>query len=228
MLAMVASTSSGVWPVFSALAAARVVSRAVNVAPGRTLLTVMPSAATSLAQVLAQLATAPRTVLDTPNPASGAFTEVLMTLTMRPHCARFMPGYTAFAKAWLLIKCCRKVASNGDGPAGGPAAVVHEDVHVALGHHGSGGGRHFVRVHEVCHGHLVPASGKRIQRRFEAALVAGHQGDGGAQAGQLLCRSEANSLRGSANQGVASAQIQGQNVGLCHAAKGRPVLTLPA
>ena len=96
----------------AALASAKPVRRAVWVAPGSTLLTVMPWGATSVAQVLAQFATAPRTVLDTPNPTSGAFTEVLMTFTMRPQPAAFMPGKTACAKSWLFTKCWRYVSSK--------------------------------------------------------------------------------------------------------------------
>lgn len=46
-------------------------SRWVPVAPGNTLFTVIPSAATSLASVFDQLATAARMVLDTPSPCKG-------------------------------------------------------------------------------------------------------------------------------------------------------------
>ena len=76
---MASKISSGCCPVAWALACARLVRRAVCVAPGSTLFTVMPNGATSVAQVLAQFATAPRTVLDTPRPASGALTDVLIT-----------------------------------------------------------------------------------------------------------------------------------------------------
>ena len=58
--------------------------RAVRVAPGSTLFTVIPRRATSSESVLAQLATAPRTVLDTPSPLIGWRTEVDTTLIMRP------------------------------------------------------------------------------------------------------------------------------------------------
>ena len=60
------------------------VRRSVAVAPGSTLLTVIPLGASSVAKVLDQLPTAARTVLLTPRPCSGALTLVEMTLTMRP------------------------------------------------------------------------------------------------------------------------------------------------
>ena len=59
-------------------------SRSVRVAPGSRLFTVMPKGASSTDRVLAQLATAPRTVLETPSPRIGCFTEVEMILMMRP------------------------------------------------------------------------------------------------------------------------------------------------
>ena len=103
---MASKISSGCCPVAWALACARLVRRAVCVAPGSTLFTVMPNGATSVAQVLAQFATAPRTVLDTPRPASGALTDVLITLTTLPQPAFFIPGNTAWVKMWLFVRCC--------------------------------------------------------------------------------------------------------------------------
>ena len=129
LAAMPARMSSGVWSVDAALASANPVKRAVCVAPGNTLFTVMPWMATSVAHVFAQLATAPRTVFDTPKPASGALTEVLMTLTIRPQPSAFIPGKTACAKSWLFTKCWRYVSSNAStrasvmGPPDGPPVL---------------------------------------------------------------------------------------------------------
>src|SRR5690606_27383849 len=61
-----------------------VLSRAVAVAPGKTLFTVRPYAPSSLESVLAQDATAPRMVLLTPRPFKGIFTEVEIILMIRP------------------------------------------------------------------------------------------------------------------------------------------------
>ena len=61
-------------------------------------------------RVLAQLATAPRMVLETPRLAIGSFTEVEMTLTMRPQPAARMPGSTACTSTWLATRCWRKTA----------------------------------------------------------------------------------------------------------------------
>ena len=59
----------------------------------------MPSAASSRESVLAQLATAPRMVLDTPRLAMGSYTEVEITLTTRPQPAARMPGSTVCTNA---------------------------------------------------------------------------------------------------------------------------------
>ena len=48
--------------------------------------------ATSVANVLLQLATAARMVLETPKFFKGIFTEVLMMLITRPYCAFFIPS----------------------------------------------------------------------------------------------------------------------------------------
>ena len=72
------------------------------------------------------IATAPRMVLETPKPANGALTEVLMTFTIRPHPARCIPGKTALARIWLLMRCWLKVAKKASsaasvmGPPAGP------------------------------------------------------------------------------------------------------------
>ena len=96
-LAICARISAVEAPVLLALFETICSNRAVFVAPGSTLLTVIPCTPTSLAQVLAQLATAPLIVLLTPRLFSGCLTLVLMTLMMRPYPAAFMPGSTAWA-----------------------------------------------------------------------------------------------------------------------------------
>jgi len=58
-------------------------SRCVAVKPGRTELIVIPGGS-SFASVLAHAAIAPRTVLLTPSPGIGSFTEVEMMLMIRP------------------------------------------------------------------------------------------------------------------------------------------------
>ena len=75
-------------------------SRSVSVAPGNRLFTVIPYWPNSLASVLDQFATAPRTVLLTPRLGSGCFTLVLMTLMMRPLPRFFIPGTTARTRVW--------------------------------------------------------------------------------------------------------------------------------
>ena len=87
----------GMWARISSVTAAALVflrlallamiasSRSVRVAPGRTLLTVIPCDATSRDRVFAHDATAARTVFETPSPAMGMRTEVEMMLIMRPN-----------------------------------------------------------------------------------------------------------------------------------------------
>ena len=113
--------------------------RGVSVEPGNTLLTVMPLAASSAARVLAQLATAQRVVLETPRPAIGSFTEVEITLTMRPQPSRSMPGMTASASTWFAEQVLA-VRGLERGDVGAvrrarrrAAAVVDEDVHRLAG-----------------------------------------------------------------------------------------------
>ena len=72
-------------------------SRLVDVNPGNTLFTVILKCPSSFAIVLAQLATAPRMVFETPRFFSGILTEVEITFTMRPYCSFFIEGTTAFA-----------------------------------------------------------------------------------------------------------------------------------
>ena len=74
------SSSVMLCPPFFARASIKLERRAVAVAPGRTLFTVIPDSATSLLRVFAQLATAQRVVFDTPSPGMGSFTEVEMML----------------------------------------------------------------------------------------------------------------------------------------------------
>src|ERR1700740_3625545 len=73
-------TSSNATPVREDLFSMMPLKRTVFVAPGNTLLTVIPNCATSLESVLDQLATAARMVLETPNPFNGILTEVDMIL----------------------------------------------------------------------------------------------------------------------------------------------------
>src|SRR5690606_8445870 len=56
----------------------------VLVAPGTTLLTVIPNVPNSLAKVLDQLATAPLTVFDTPRLSNGIFTDVEIIFIILP------------------------------------------------------------------------------------------------------------------------------------------------
>ncbi len=76
--------SSTLCPVDAALPSIMETKRWVNVAPGKTLLTVIPQGANSTESVLDQLATAARIVLLTPNPRRGALTDVDITLIIRP------------------------------------------------------------------------------------------------------------------------------------------------
>ena len=98
--------------------------------PGSTLLTRDTERASSRESVLAQLATAPRTVLETPSPTIGSFTDVEITLTMRPQAAARMPGKTACTSTWLAIRCLLNasrnaaVAARWAGPPGGPPVLL--------------------------------------------------------------------------------------------------------
>ena len=78
-------SSSKLFPVFSALPLSTDSSRRVIVAPGRTLFTVIPNGPNSFANVLDQLATAPRTELDTPSPWIGIFTDVEIMFMILPY-----------------------------------------------------------------------------------------------------------------------------------------------
>src|ERR1043166_9474065 len=91
-------TSSLVAPVLDTLLDMMPSRRAVEVAPGRTLLTVMPKGASSLAMVFAQEATAPRMVLLTPRFFRGIFTEVEITFTTLPQFAAFIPGMASVVR----------------------------------------------------------------------------------------------------------------------------------
>ena len=70
-------------------------SRSVAVKPGRILFTVIPFLATSKESVFAHDATAPRIVLETPNPCMGCLTEVEIILIIRPYFLLFMPVRSA-------------------------------------------------------------------------------------------------------------------------------------
>ena len=97
-LIMSCLASSKVIPFFSALVLMIDSNRPVIVAPGNTLFTVMPNGPNSSDNVFDQLATAPRMVLETPNPRNGTFTEVEMILMMRPYFSFFILGVTAWTK----------------------------------------------------------------------------------------------------------------------------------
>ncbi len=70
----------------------------VDVKPGNILLTVILNCPSSLAMVFAHDATAPLVVLETPRLSIGIFTDVEITLMMRPYPSFFMEGTTAFVK----------------------------------------------------------------------------------------------------------------------------------
>src|SRR5690606_39569531 len=98
---MLSRISSSVLPDSLARVFTRSLMRPVSNDPGKRLFTVIPYDPSSEASVLAQLATAPRTVLETPSPRMGTFTEVEMTLIIRPYRARFIPSRHAFTRIWL-------------------------------------------------------------------------------------------------------------------------------
>src|ERR1041385_4264401 len=104
-------------------------SRWVRVEPGRMLLTVMPSGATSFETVFAHPAMAARTVLETARPPIGSRTEVEMMLMMRPHPASRIAGSTACTSACLESRWVANAARNPSavaptsGPGGGPPAL---------------------------------------------------------------------------------------------------------
>src|SRR5690606_9558563 len=94
---MTFAASSSEWPDLADLFLIISVNLSVLVAPGRTLLTVIPNWPSSLAKVLLQLATAPLMVLLTPSPSNGCFTEVEMILMMRPKLSDFIKGTSVCA-----------------------------------------------------------------------------------------------------------------------------------
>lgn len=78
------NNSSTDFPVLFALFSSKCCNRCVWVAPGSTLFTVMLYCPNSFANVLAQLATAPLMVFETPNPFRGIFTEVEIIFIILP------------------------------------------------------------------------------------------------------------------------------------------------
>src|SRR5690606_4334746 len=90
----------------------------------------MPCGASSRDSVLAQPATAPRTVFDTPSPAMGSYTEVETTLTIRPQPAARIPGTSVCTMAWLASTWRPKASTNAAasassaGPPGGPPVLL--------------------------------------------------------------------------------------------------------
>ena len=81
---MVLMTSFSDMPCFSDFFAMIDFSLFVFVNPGRILFTVIPYSPNSKDKVFAQFATAALMVLETPNPAIGALTEVEIMLTIHP------------------------------------------------------------------------------------------------------------------------------------------------
>ena len=67
----------------------------VSVKPGNILFTVIPHLDTSNENVFAHEATAPRMVLETPNPCIGCLTEVEIMLIIRPYFSLFIPDRSA-------------------------------------------------------------------------------------------------------------------------------------
>ena len=74
---------------------------------------------------------------------------------------------------------------------------------------------------EVRHSYRVTVTRKGGQRLIQAVPVPGQKRYLGAESGQLLSRGEADSLRCATHQGALATQIQGQNMQVTHAAKGR-------
>ncbi len=70
----------------------------VFVLPGKILFTVIPKGASSSESVFDQLAIAPRTVFETPNPLIGIFTDVDMILIILPVFTFFHRRYTCLNK----------------------------------------------------------------------------------------------------------------------------------
>lgn len=101
------------------------------------------------------------------------------------------------------------------------SAVVHQDVHVARSEHLGGCSTDFFWVLEVGHSHCMTVTRKGGQRLVQAVPVPRQKRDLGAESGQLLSRGEADSLRCATHQGALATQIQGQNMQVTHAAKGR-------
>ena len=67
----------------------------VSVKPGKILFTVIPHLDTSNENVFDHEATAPRIVLETPNPCMGCLTEVEIILIIRPYFLLFIPVRSA-------------------------------------------------------------------------------------------------------------------------------------
>ena len=132
------NTSSRVRPVFAEVLSMICSMRGVSVEPGSTLLTVMPFGASSVASVLAQLATAQRVVLDTPRPCSGSFTDVEMTLTVELGRTRLPLRDVLDLAPGAVLELDRAASSpadilvNGRLIARGEVVVVDEDYGVRI------------------------------------------------------------------------------------------------
>src|SRR6266536_1827639 len=105
-------------------------NRSVRMRPGRTMLTVMPSRASSLARVLNIPAMPGRTPFERISPSTGCLTELDWMARMRPHFFFFMSGKTARMKRTVERWTCSKAAFHcssvicSKGPGGGPPTLA--------------------------------------------------------------------------------------------------------
>ena len=109
--------------------------RGVSMRPGSRVLTVTPSAATSLDRVLAQAATEARRVLDTPSTAEGSTTVMEATFRMRPHPASRIAGSTRSVRrntdSTMDSKCSRQTeGSSPETPEGGGPPVLFSRISI--------------------------------------------------------------------------------------------------
>ena len=95
-----------------------------------TLLTVIPNAPTSFANVRAKPVTAARTLFESMRLSTGCFTAIEVMLRIRPHRRSFIPGNTARVRLSTLSRFWRMASRHTSGecvsnsPAGGPPVLV--------------------------------------------------------------------------------------------------------
>jgi hypothetical protein len=94
-------------------------------------------------------------------------------------------------------------------------------VHVARGKHLRGRTTDVFWVLEVGHRNRVTLTWKGGQGVIQPIAVPGQKRDLGTKSSQLLGRGESDSLRCATHKGALATQIQGQNMQVTHAAKGR-------